>query len=233
MTNKYIGTELSLFAHATNWKSYYASIISPYISGRVLEVGAGIGMTTKSLYTDKCDRWVCLEPDVLLLENIELLISKGELPNSCIPQLGTTKDMKNEIFDTIIYIDVLEHIKNHKEEIKDSLQCLQHGGKLVVLSPAHQWLYSTFDSEIGHYRRYSKKTLASVIPNDYRCIKLIYIDSVGIFASIVNKLFLKKTKPSLKQILTWDKFLIPLSIIIDKLIFFSIGKSVIGIWEKV
>jgi hypothetical protein len=233
MTEKYIGTELSLFARATNWKKYYVSIISPYVSGNVLEIGAGAGMTTKLFCPEKYERWVCLEPDPLLLENIKHLIDRGELPRSCIPQLGNIEDVKDRLFDTIIYIDVLEHIEDDKEEIKRSLHCLQQGGNLAILSPAHQWLYSTFDSNIGHYRRYSKNTLSSVITSDFKCIKLIYIDSVGILLSLANKFILYGDNPSLTQILIWDKLVIPLSKVIDRLLFFSLGKSVIGIWKKI
>lgn len=232
MTSQYIGTELEIFAHATNWKNYYASIIDPYLKGKVLEVGAGIGMTTKVLCQGNYDKWICLEPDPLLLATIEELIYNRELPRCCEAQIGTISDLNENLFNAIIYIDVLEHIKNDQDELKKSFNSLASGGDLIILSPAHQWLYSPFDKKIGHYRRYTKKSLSSIIPNGFKCVKLIYVDSVGMLASIANKMFLKSGNPSLKQILFWDRFLVPLSIIIDPLLFFSSGKSVIGIWKK-
>ncbi len=233
MVSQYIGTELDLFAYATNWKNYYASIIYPYLSGRVLEVGAGIGMTTKVLCQANYDKWICLEPDPLLLAKIEELIYKKELPSFCKAKIGTLSDLNENSLNTIIYIDVLEHIKSDKDELKKSLNSLAIGGNLVILSPAHQWLYSPFDKKIGHYRRYTKKSLASIVPQGFKCVKFIYIDSVGMLASIANKMLLKSEIPSLKQILFWDRVLVPLSKIIDPLLFFSAGKSVIGIWEKI
>ncbi|MDM9383277.1 class I SAM-dependent methyltransferase [Chlorogloeopsis sp. ULAP01] len=233
MSNKYIGTELEIFAHATNWKNYYASIIHPYLSGKVLEVGAGMGMTTKVLCQANCKKWICLEPDSLLLAKIKQLIEVNELPSFCEAKVGTLSELHETSLDTIIYIDVLEHIENDYNELKNSLQSLKNGGKLVVLSPAHQWLYSPFDQKIGHHRRYTKKSLSSIVPKGFRCIKLSYIDSVGMLASIANKILLKSADPSLKQILFWDRVLVPLSKMIDPLLFFSTGKSVIGIWEKI
>jgi len=233
MNNQYLSTELDIFAYAKNWKTYYASIITPYLNGRVLEVGAGIGTTTKTLSQGKYDQWICLEPDTFLLQKIEELISKNELPSFCKSELGTLSDSDEIFLNTIIYIDVLEHIKNDKLELLNALDKLTSGGNLIVLAPAHQWLYSEFDQKIGHYRRYTKRSLISVVPRSFKCIKLIYIDSVGMLASMANKILLKTVDPSLKQILFWDKVLIPLSRIIDRLLFFTIGKSVIGIWEKI
>ncbi|MFQ4146238.1 class I SAM-dependent methyltransferase [Chlorogloeopsis sp. ULAP02] len=233
MSNKYIGTELEIFAYATNWKNYYASIIHPYLSGRVLEVGAGMGMTTKVLCQANYQKWICLEPDPLLLAKIQELIDNNQLPRFCEAKVGTLSELNEVSLDTIIYIDVLEHIENDYNELKNSLQSLNHGGKLVIISPAHQWLYSPFDKNIGHYRRYTKRSLTSIVPKGFKCIKLSYIDSVGMLASIANKILLKSAVPSLKQILFWDRVLVPISKMLDPLLFFSTGKSVIGIWEKI
>jgi SAM-dependent methyltransferase len=233
MNSQYLGTELDLFAYAKNWKSYYAAIIQPYLRGRILEVGAGIGTTTKTLCRGSYDQWICLEPDPTLLLKIEELIYKSELPNFCQTKNGSISDLNETSLDTIIYIDVLEHIDNDRHELKSCLDRLAIGGNLVILAPAHQWLYSAFDRQIGHYRRYTKQSLVAVVPQGFKCIKLIYIDSVGMLASIANKILLKTANPSLKQILFWDKVLIPISKVIDRLLFFNIGKSVIGVWQKI
>ena len=60
---QYMGSELEIFAHANNWKSYVQSQLRPYLIGDVLEVGAGIGGTTRALNDGTQRRWVCLEPD--------------------------------------------------------------------------------------------------------------------------------------------------------------------------
>ena len=60
----------------------------------------------------------------------------------------------NETFDTIFYISVLEHIENDKKEILNALEKLQNKGHLIICVPAHNYMYSNFDKEIGHFRRY-------------------------------------------------------------------------------
>ena len=129
-------------------------------------------------------------------------------------------------------MDVLEHIKDDFSEVKTVTQHLSVGGYLVVLAPAHQWLFTPFDRAIGHYRRYNKKSLASLMPKSLDCIKLIYLDSVGLIASLGNRFVLKSKTPTKQQIQLWDKAMVPLSKSIDPLLQYSLGKSVLGIWQK-
>lgn len=229
----YIGSELELFSQANNWKDYYGNLIEKYLQGRVLEVGAGIGATTEFLCKGHQKQWLCLEPDPILTEKIDLKISIGRLPPCCKSRVGTSADLEpKNLFDTIIYMDVLEHIKDDCSEVKIVTQHLSIGGYLVVLAPAHQWLFTPFDTAIGHYRRYNKKSLASVMPKSLNCIQLIYLDSVGLIASLGNRFVLKSKTPTKQQIQLWDKVMIPLSKKIDPILQYSLGKSVLGIWQK-
>lgn len=234
MTNyAYVGSELELFRQAFNWKAYYSSIICPYFGDEVLEVGAGIGSTTKILCKGDKTRWVCLEPDPVMVDKLKSLLVSGELPKCCEVKKGTLSNLSyGERFDTIIYIDVLEHIKDDKREVKIAANFLKKGGVLIILSPAHQWLFTPFDRAIGHYRRYNKQTLSAIVPDSLKNVKTIYLDSVGVIASLANRWILKSQMPSLKQIKMWDTRMVPLSNKIDPIIRYSIGKTIIGIWEK-
>jgi 2-polyprenyl-3-methyl-5-hydroxy-6-metoxy-1,4-benzoquinol methylase len=229
----YIGTELEVFHNATNWKKYYGQQLAPYLGKEVLEVGAGIGGTTKSLCGAGQTRWVCLEPDKDMTREIEKAIEAGELPSICEARNGSLNDLSgDEKFDTIIYIDVLEHIEKDGDELKLAARNLKNGGYLVVLSPAHQFLYTPFDKAIGHYRRYNKKSLSKVVPESLRRVKLLYLDSVGVFASLGNKMILQSPSPTHEQIQLWDKKLVPLSRFFDTVFRYKIGKSILGIWQK-
>ena len=229
----YIGTELEIFNHATEWKKYYGKHLQPYLGDEVLEVGAGIGGTTKILCQSRQKRWVCLEPDETLVSEIKSKIASGQLPSNCEARAATSDELeKEEKFDSIIYIDVLEHIENDKEEMAKISRHLKKNGFLIVLSPAHQKLFTPFDAAIGHFRRYNKRTLTEVIPQNLKSVKLIYLDSVGLLASLGNKLILKSAAPSYKQIQFWDKTLVRCSRFIDPLTRFQIGKSILGIWQN-
>jgi cyclopropane fatty-acyl-phospholipid synthase-like methyltransferase len=229
----YIGNELELFGHAHNWKGYYRKHLSPFIQGNVLEVGAGIGETTAHLFNEKVDNWLCLEPDASLAEKIADKIENKLLPTACKLIVGTTMDLStSHKYDTIIYIDVIEHIENDKDEIERATALLKKGGILIILVPAHQYLYSPFDKAIGHFRRYNKERLQEVIPAGIQKKKVFYLDCLGLFASLMNKWFLRKDYPTLKQVKFWDRMIVPISKRVDPLIGCSTGKSLIGIWQK-
>jgi SAM-dependent methyltransferase len=230
---EYIGNELELFKHANNWKKYYAKYLKRYLTKDVLEVGAGIGETTHSLCDVTQKSWLCLEPDSELVKLINEKKEKGYLP----PFIEVITDTLDGVdtkrkFDTIIYIDVIEHIKEDSLELKKASSFLKKDGCLIILVPAHNYLFSEFDKSIGHYRRYNKKMLKKIVPSELKQIDLRYLDSVGLFASLANKWFLKQKYPELKQIKFWDNYIIPTSKIVDKITFFSIGKTVVGIWQK-
>jgi len=229
----YIGSELELFSEAKNWKNYFSSKLKPYLQGNILEVGAGLGSNTHLLCHGYHEKWVSLEPDYKLFKSLQMSIDFYGLSN-CITHNGTIDSLdKKERFDAILYIDVLEHIENDQAEVITASNYLKDGGHLLILAPAHQWLFTPFDQAIGHYRRYNKTMLKRIIPKEIEIEKLFYLDCIGMMASLVNKLLLKQSQPQLKQIKIWDNFMIPISQRIDPLINHSIGKTVILIGKKV
>ena len=227
----YVGGELDLFAGATTWKSYVRFHLAPYLSGDILEVGAGIGAATASFYDGTQRRWVCLEPDRELAYRI-----RSNLPpalSNCEVVIGTLSDLgAGEQFDSILYMDVLEHIEADAAELARAASHLKPNGTLAILSPALPWLFTPFDKAIGHYRRYTKTSLRSIAPQGLREIKCIYLDSAGLLASLGNKLFLRSPIPSKSQIQFWDRAMVPLSRYADRALNHAIGKSILGVWQK-
>ncbi len=235
MTNPaYVGKELDVFANALNWKTYWSSKIRPYLTGEVLEVGAGLGVNAEFLESERVSRWTCLDPDPELVSRMrERLKAKPPLTDRRV-EAGTTATLgSSSCFDAILYIDVLEHIDNDREEMARASRLLRKGGRIIVLAPAHQWLYTPFDRAIGHFRRYDKSSLSACSPADCKIMSVDYLDSAGMLASLSNRLFLRQDMPSLKQILFWDRFLIPSSRVLDRLTLYGIGKSILAIWGKI
>ena len=234
----YVGSELPLFARAVNWKSYWRSHVEQYLGSSVLEVGAGIGGTTELLCradgtAEKQRRWVCLEPDAALARELEAKARAGDVPACCEVKIGTVADLPaGEKFDSILYIDVVEHIEDDRAELERASHHLNPGGVVIVLSPAHPWLYSEFDHAIGHYRRYTRKMLHEAMPKSLERVKLIYLDSVGSLASALNKLVLRSPRPTPAQIRTWDRLMVRASRWIDPVFGHRVGKSVIGVYRK-
>ena len=188
----YVGSELELFSEAVNWKRYLIDCISPHIRGRVLEVGAGIGGNTVLMKkeVERSDSWVCLEPDETQVKIMATQKAPGTLPLKCEITTGTIREIdRQRTFDTIIYIDVLEHIEDDAAEIAYASQLLDSEGKLIILAPAHQFLFNEFDEAVGHFRRYKKTGLKEVKTHELTVKDLRYLDSCGLLLSLANKLF--------------------------------------------
>jgi hypothetical protein len=230
----YIGQELTIFAHAIQWKKYFASLIRPYFGKHVVEVGAGIGATTKVLCDGLQEEWTCLEPDPTLRSEIDRRISNGELPGCCQTRGGFVSDLRlPSLIDTFIYIDVLEHIDQDQIELEAASARLCAGGHLIVLSPAFHFLYSPFDRSIGHYRRYDKKMFQALTPANCRIENLRYLDSIGMATSLMNRFLLSQSMPTVGQIKFWDRYLIPISRLMDRAFGYRFGRSLLGVWAKV
>lgn len=230
--HEYIGRELELFSGAKNWANYIQNQIRPYLRGTVIEVGAGIGSRTQQL-SEFADRWIAVEPDYQMWLHLTKIIESSASMKNVQAIHGTLEDLPKDISaDTILYVDVLEHIENDGQELLIASKKLNPMGFLVVLSPAHQWLYSEFDRAIGHWRRYGQMELIDKTPTQMQVTRKKMLDSVGMLASIANKFFLKKNMPTKQQISFWDAVLVRASRALDPLIAYSMGKSVLIIWQK-
>jgi SAM-dependent methyltransferase len=229
----YVGQELDVFAHAKNWKRYWSSCVRPFLAGDVLEVGAGIGANTPILAPQLARSWTCLEPDPKLAQRAAAALSSEPSTSQCQVIVGTTQTIRENCrFDALLYIDVLEHIEQDKEELERAANLLNQGGSIVVLSPAHQWLYTAFDESIGHCRRYDRASLIACGPQACTLRQVQYLDSVGMLASCGNRFLLRQAMPELRQILFWDRYLVPPSTLIDRMLFHRAGKSILAVWTK-
>jgi SAM-dependent methyltransferase len=229
----YVGGELDLFSQALNWKSYWSGRLGPYLRGDVLEVGAGIGANTLLLRSDRQHSWLCLEPDRRLAGRLEQAIETAGVRDRCAVRVGTLADLEpGDLFDAILYIDVMEHIEDDRSEAARAASHLRPDGILGVLAPAHPSLFSPFDASVGHFRRYTRETLKEIIPPSLDAVVLQYMDAVGLSASLLNRLLLRQSMPTMRQIRTWDRLMVPCSRLIDPLLGYRLGKSVLGIWRK-
>ena len=225
---KYPGKELEVFDKAIVFQKYTYFIIKKYFKGKSFEVGAGLGAFTRNyinkkrkIYLNDLDpyNYKFLKKKYAAYKNI--IITKKKLQNI------------NTKFDTIIYLNVLEHIFKDKIEIIKASEKMKKGGYLIFLVPAHQELYTKFDKAIGHYRRYDLKFFKSNNFKNLKLKKLIYLDMVGYFLYFLNKFFFKEeVYPSPFKIFLWDKVFTPITIVLDFLTNYKFGKNVLCVYKK-
>ncbi|MDE3166165.1 MAG: methyltransferase domain-containing protein [Acidobacteriota bacterium] len=225
----YPGGELDVFARAVRWKAYWSRAIRRWVRGRVLEAGAGLGANTLLLQNPAVAAWHCLEPDPHLAAAAAAALAGLK---SCTVTTGTTADVAAARFDTVLYIDVLEHIEDDRAELQRAARLLNPGGSIVVLGPAHQFLFSPFDAAIGHFRRYNRPSLRACSPPGCRLEALFYLDSVGMILSLANRLLLRQSLPTPAQIAFWDRRVVPLSRLLDPLTARRLGKTICAIWVR-
>ena len=224
---KYPGAELDSFDKASIWRKYVFWNIKDFIKGLTLEVGAGIGSFTSN-YKSLASKITLSEVDA---DNLDFIKKKFKKDN-----FNFTSDYTKNIstnFDTIMYLNVLEHIKEDDTEILDAFEKLNPNGCLIILVPAHNKLYSKFDKAVGHFRRYDINFFKNIKLQKSKLVKLCYLDSAGYFLYYLNKVFFKEeVYPSKIKILIWDKVFTPLTFFLDKILMNKFGKNILYVVKK-
>ena len=224
----YPGKELEMFDKAHFWRYYIYWVIKKFIGKKILEVGAGIGSFAK-IYIKENMNTTLSEIDNFNYETLKKIFNSQKnmkVENKLINQF-------NETFDTILYLSVLEHIENDKKEILNSLEKLEDKGHLIICVPAHNYMYSNFDKEIGHFRRYEMDFFNTLNLENINIKKKFFIDSFGYLLYFLNKLvFSKEVYPSKLKIFIWDKIFIPIACVVDFFSFYKFGKNIVCIIQK-
>ena len=136
-------------------------------------------------------------------------------------------------YDSVIFINVLEHIQDDASALKTSHCILNNKGKIVIFVPALMFLYSRFDHSIGHFKRYSKSELISIIEKSgFKLLSCKYFDSVGIIPWFFFMKLLNGTL-NYKNTACYDRLVIPWLKILEKYISPPLGKNLLLIANKV
>ena len=198
------------------------------MGGNILEVGAGCGSFTRNYLNPEINSITLTEVD-----DKNILDLKEKFKNN--QKIKITKENIyniNQEFDVIIYLHVLEHIKNDEEEIKEATKKLGKNGTLIIMVPAHKKIFSNLDSAVGHFRRYEMDFFHKKFDNlEISSVK--YLDSMGYFLYYLNKLvFKKEVYPSKLKIFIWDKIFTPISAVTDFMLRYKFGKCILAVYKK-
>jgi len=144
------------------------------------------------------------------------LAKKNDKHGKCHFEVAKIENFKvRDKFDVVVATDVLEHIKNDKKAWKLLAQMVKPGGLVVITVPAGQYLFGFHDKKLGHFRRYSKKSLMEIRPNsltllDFRYFGFFLIPIAWIVSKLVKKSYpvaRSNTNVFLKLILRVEKWL--------------------------
>lgn len=222
---------LTRLSRAPKFNTWMADIIRPYVGQNVLEIGAGIGNLTKRLIPREKYCITDINPFYLQMTN-NLKDDKPYLTVSYLDLNDISVFLKDKkTFDTVICLNVIEHLDDDVKAITNIADLLCDGGKAVVLVPRGQWAFGTLDEVLGHKRRYSEKMLKDLSDKaELKIETIIQFNRVSTIPWIINGKILKKRTFAISQILLMN-FLTPFFRIIDNFLPFP-SLSYIVIMEK-
>ena len=227
---KYTGWELHNFDQANLYRSYQYSLIKDDLKGNILEVGPGNCIYLKN-YLKVARNVTLVEPTKKYFK----ILSKKQKKNKKITVKKNFKKLKKNYFDTILYLDVIEHIKKDKTEIINAYKLLKSNGSLIICVPAFKFLYSLYDKKIGHFRRYSQNDFKKLLHDcNIKNYKMRYFDFLGFCLIFLSNFFTKDNLNNFSIKIKFWNYLIPLSVLIDSLLMkYFFGKSLLVKIKKI
>ena len=228
---------LERFAAATHFNKWLFDTIRPYCKGHVLEVGSGIGNISK-LFLEQHFQLTASDLRAAYCEHLVKHFGQHNRLEGVVSIDLVAPDFSQRYrgflqqFDTVVASNVIEHIEHDHLAVSNCLQLLRPGGHLVILVPAYQSLYNKFDEELGHYRRYTARTVRQLLEGSgLSVIHQQYFNIIGILGWFIDGSVLKKRLIPRKQLMIFDS-LMPLIRLVDTLAFRSFGLSTIAVGRK-
>ena len=221
--------DLRQMERAVNYRRWQFEMVEPFLGKNVLEVGGGIGNFTLQL-AGGGRRVVSVEPNRFCFEQLkdktrglENVLAVQATVETLDEILGT-----EEKFESVVMMNVLEHIEDDGLVLAALKKRLTEGGRLVILVPAGAWAFGRLDERLGHYRRYSKNYSRGLFAAaGLRIEYMRYYNFVGIWAWWWNAKMGKLEEQSDRQILLFDRWLVPIISMVERWIRPPVGQSIL------
>ena len=196
---------LSNLSRAHRFNRWMADVIRPELGHSVMEIGAGIGNLSTQLMPR--ERYVATDFDDLHLDVLRsAAMNKAEME---VARLDATERRDFGPFlgeiDSVVCLNVLEHIPESRAALDNFLEVLKPGGRLVLLVPQGEWLYCPLDKALEHVRRYSAKDLrADLTAAGFEVEKVFGFNRIGVVGWAINGRLLGRTVMPKFQLKAYD-----------------------------
>ncbi|MEY2414952.1 MAG: hypothetical protein QOH53_286 [Ilumatobacteraceae bacterium] len=212
--------ELENLAQANHFFGWIADELKPHLGHRILEVGAGIGtIATKMAERKPASEITAIEPAENLFGELRAAtegLHKVTALQLTSQELAATRPRQ---FDSIVYVNVLEHILDDAAEMRTAFELVAPGGSLGVFVPAMSRLYGSLDYKSGHHRRYDKASLRQVIADaGFDIVELRYIEVAGVLPYWLMYRVLNRQSLSAMSSGVFDRMVVPVSKLMQRLV---------------
>lgn len=209
---------------------------APYTGKRIADIGCGLGNFLPFLKKAEC--YLGFEPDAALRQEFQKHCNvPGIILSPChdITDTRAAAALKTHAVDTILCINVLEHIEKDAQALNNMIEGLSPGGHLCLLVPALQALYGSLDRLDGHYRRYDRDKLlelaSAAAGSRARVVKCRYMNFPGVFGWFLKSKILKETSQKDENYRLMNTIL-PVVAAVEKLIPPPLGMSLVLVLKK-
>ncbi|HEV2304058.1 MAG TPA: class I SAM-dependent methyltransferase [Candidatus Acidoferrales bacterium] len=230
-TFNYSGTELEAMAEAHNYCQWILRYFAPYLGKKIVEIGAGAGTFSELLLRRK-------ETSELVLfeaaENLFPLLRSRFNDDRVRLHLGAfAPAVLTGAPDSVVLVNVLEHILDDERLLSQIQKCLKVGGSLLLFVPASQWNFGSLDEAFEHHRRYSKPALRKKLEHaGFRVERQRYVNFMGIASWFLAGKVLRQTTIKPSQVRWYDRWIIPWSFELERFCEPPIGQSLLAVASK-
>lgn len=228
----YSGSELDALAEAKNYYGWLIGQFAPWLGSSVIEVGAGIGtFSAQILSVPSVKRFVALEPGLNTFPHLERRFASD--PRVTTARVYLDARLKLEPADSLVAVNVMEHIEDHQGFVANAHASVVKGGALLLYVPATPSIFGTLDVAFEHFRRYTKSSLRACIEGaGWKIERLGYVNMPGVLAWFVAGRVLKKRGLSARDTIFYDRFIVPWVFRLESIAEPPVGQSLIAIARK-
>lgn len=215
---------------AVNYFDWQRRMVLPHLGQRVLEIGCGVGNFTKYLLDRELVMGTDVEPACIEAHRTSYPQVRSLVQDVLDPAFLLWKDERP---DSIVCLNVLEHVDGHLAALRQMHAVLPEGGRVVLIVPAFECLYGPIDALLGHYRRYTKSSLrrAAAITG-FLTGHVRYMNSIGFLGWWFNARILKRTEQSESQIVLFDSRIVPALSKLEGIVAPPFGQSLFAVLVK-
>jgi 2-polyprenyl-3-methyl-5-hydroxy-6-metoxy-1,4-benzoquinol methylase len=231
---QYAADDLETMQEARRYSAHLFNLFRSHVGKRVLEVGSGIGTMSRPL-ADHADMVLGLEPNLNCVTRLQNAM-RGHprfVLRTCHLEECDRAELTDHRFDTVVCVNVLEHIADDAGALRTFRDVLSPKGRVLIFVPAVQAAYGPLDAELGHHRRYSKPTLAKAFADaGLDLITLRYTNPIGLVGWMYNAHISKSTAHSLTQVKLFETLVAPWALPLERLVTPPIGLSLVAVGQR-